>query len=226
MPSVQYGKRLIRYKILEKPGLSSHYISVDRIEGVVLKGNSVSKEKADQLILKKAKWILDKQALVKTISDEKIMTGSRLPYFGKTYYVELITDPKTKTPTITFNYSRFKIRVNNYSQITATLENFYKEKAAEKITPRIKKIAHKSKLQYTALSYRRMRKRWGSCSTENQIIINVQAAKLPYSLIDYLIIHELCHTKVKNHSKSFWALLSKHEPKWRELDERISSLKF
>ena len=66
-----------------------------------------------------------------------------------------------------------------------------------------------------------MSKRWGSCTADNQIIINVEAVKLPYTLIDYLILHELCHTKVKDHSKAFWAELSKHQPNWRELDDKI-----
>ena len=58
----------------------------------------------------------------------------------------------------------------------------------------------------------------------NNIILNTEAIKLPYTLIDYLITHELCHIKVKDHSKKFWAELSKHSANWRILDERINQI--
>lgn len=57
------------------------------------------------------------------------------------------------------------------------------------------------------------------------IIINVDAVKLPWLLIDYLIVHELVHTRIKNHSKEFWAEISKYIPNWKELDERMGDLK-
>jgi len=55
-----------------------------------------------------------------------------------------------------------------------------------------------------------LEKRRGSCTPTDNIIINLEAIKLPFSLIDYLIVHELVHTKIKDHSKDFWAELSKH----------------
>jgi len=70
-----------------------------------------------------------------------------------------------------------------------------------------------------------LEKGWGSCLPSNNIIINVDAIKLPYSLIDYLIVHELVHTKIKSHSKEFWAELSKYMPNWKELDEKMYGMK-
>lgn len=70
-----------------------------------------------------------------------------------------------------------------------------------------------------------MDKRWGSCITNNHIILNIDAIRLPFSLIDYLIVHELTHIKIKNHSKEFWAEVSKHLPNWRLLDERMDGMK-
>ena len=55
MPSVQYGSQLIEYSTLVKDGLKSHYISVQKGDGVVLRGKAIPVEKANQLILKKAK---------------------------------------------------------------------------------------------------------------------------------------------------------------------------
>jgi predicted metal-dependent hydrolase len=81
---MQYGSRLIKYSILEKKDLKSHYITVES-SGVVLKGKPVSYAIADRLILKKGRWIINKLEFVKGVNDGDIVTGSRIPYLGKTY---------------------------------------------------------------------------------------------------------------------------------------------
>jgi predicted metal-dependent hydrolase len=55
--------------------------------------------------------------------------------------------------------------------------------------------------------------------------MRVISIKLPYTLIDYLLVHELVHTKEKNRSKAFWAELAKHMPQWRALDEQVYGLR-
>ena len=226
---MQYGSKMIQYSREERQELKSHYISVEKHSGVVLKGRPVTDAIADRLILKKAKWILDKLELVKPAKEEGIVTGSRISYLGKKYYLEVRVDGSVNEVTISFNQSKFIITVNSNTtaeeKINTSLQQFYKEKAVEKILPRINKISSTSGLNFTSVEFRKMTKRWGSCTGTNKIIINTEAVKLPFSLIDYLVIHELCHTKVKNHSKKFWNELSKHEPKWRELDERMQEMK-
>jgi predicted metal-dependent hydrolase len=76
-----------------------------------------------------------------------------------------------------------------------------------------------------SLQFRKMSKRWGSCTGRNRIIINIEAIKLPFSLIDYLIVHELVHTKVKDHSKAYWALLSRHVRNWKTLDGKMKEMR-
>lgn len=229
MPRVRYGSKVIDYSILEKEGLKGHYITVDNHSGVVLKGKSVPPAKADKLILKKAKWIFDKLIVVGTINDEDIVTGSRILYLGKYYYAEVITKKQFNKVEIEFNHSKFKVnlpsKLATQEEIKIALQSFYKVKANQKITPRVERWSAKTKLKYTQLQFRKMSKRWGSCTGSNNIIINIDAIKLPFTLIDYLIVHELCHTKIKDHSKKYWAELSKHEPKWKELDEHIKKLK-
>lgn len=227
--SVKYGSKTIDYSILEKEGLKAHYVSVEKNSGVILKGKKVSPEKADKLILKKAKWILNKLKVVGSVNDEDIVTGSRIQYLGKSYYVQIVIKKQAAKVEIEFNHSKFKIGLNGkqvkQEEIKVALEHFYKSKAVQKITPRVLQWSSKTKLMYGSLQFRKMNKRWGSCTGSNNIIINTEAIKLPFSLIDYLIVHELCHTKVKDHSKAFWAELSKHVTNWRELDERVKEVK-
>ena len=229
MRSVQYGSRLITYSIQPKDGLKSHYISVEREAGVVLKGKRVSDTTADKLILKKAKWILEKMELVGTVKEGDIVTGSRLPYLGKTYYVQTQVDQTLQAPTVTFNYSKFQITVpdknTRQDEIIAALQQFFKEKAVEKILPRVEKLSQKTGLICHRVQFRKMSRRWGSCTAKNNIIINTDAIKLPFSLIDYLIVHELAHTRVKDHSKAYWRELSKHIKNWKTLDDKMNAMK-
>jgi predicted metal-dependent hydrolase len=229
MRSVQYGSKQIDYSILEKEGLKSHYISVEKHAGVVLKGRPVSAKTADQLILKKAGWILNKLDLVKVNQDNEIVTGSRIPYLGKSYYVQVVVDRSVKAVLVEFNYSKFKITVKSASvaqeEIQSAIREFYKEKAVEKLTPRIQKLSENTGIPYRRVQFRTMNRRWGSCTASNQITLNTEAVKLPYSLIDYLVVHELVHTRIKNHSSAFWAELSKHVRNWRLLDKRMAEMK-
>ena len=180
----------------------------------MLKGKAIPTEKANQLILKKAKWILDKLELVKSIGDEDIVTGSRIQYLGRKYYVEVFINDDVDEIIIDFTESKFRVSVpkllNNQDELKLAFETFFREKAKEKITPRVKKWSKITGLEYQELKFQRLEKRWGSCTPTNNILINIDAIKLPFSLIDYLIVHELVHTKIKNHSKEFWAELSKH----------------
>ncbi len=231
MPEIKYGNKTIEYTFLEKVGLKSHYITVEKGKGVTLKGNQISIEKSDKLIAKKAKWIIDKLELVKSIGEDEIVTGSRIQYLGRKYYVEIFinSDEDSNRIEIDFTESKFKVlapkSLNNQKDLTEAFESFYKEKAIEKLTPRLKKWSKKTGLEYEKVKFRKLEKRWGSCSPNDTLTFNIEAIKLPYSLIDYLIVHELAHTKVKNHSKEFWAELSKHIPNWRELDEKMYGMK-
>lgn len=185
-------------------------------------------EQSQQLILKKARWIIDKLALVRSVGEADLVTGSRMPYLGKNYYVKILEQDHLDKIELVFNHSKFKIKVpphlNHQKALLGAFENFYRQKAIEKIGPRLKKWSKKINLPYRQLKFRKLEKRWGSCTPSNTIIINIDAVKLPFSLIDYLLVHELVHTKIKNHSKEFWAELSKYMDNWRELDGRMQGL--
>ena len=229
MPDVLYGERLITYSVLERPALKAHYISVDRARGVVLKGRALPEEQAARLIKQKARWILDKLALVSEKPREVIVTGSRITYLGRSYYCEVIPVPGLPQAQVTFNHSRFRIQVDpNILGVQAAIREavaaFMQVRASEKLTPRVVQWARKTGLRYEDLRFRQMDKRWGSCTPNDVLVLNPEAIRLPYSLIDYLIVHELCHTKVKSHAPAFWAEVARHLPNWRELDAQIHNI--
>jgi len=77
------------------------------------------------------------------------------------------------------------------------------------LTARLAYLAEKHGFTYNRVSVRNQKTRWGSCSFHNNINLNMQLVRLPDDLIDYVLLHELAHTKIKNHSKSFWTLVDR-----------------
>ncbi|QDA61664.1 M48 family metallopeptidase [Hymenobacter jejuensis] len=226
MPSVQYGETTIHYTVQDSPQLKAHYLSVEQHEGVVLKGRRLPGPQADRLVLQKARWVLEKLDLVRTAVSEDLVTGARIGYLGRRYYAEVVAEAGRPTPHIDFNHSRFRLYADPAAHDQATmhgaLDQFFRAKAEEKLPPRVQLWAARTGLAYREVKVRTMAKRWGSCTPTNTILLNPDVIKLPYSLIDYVIVHELCHTKVKDHSKEFWAELARHLPNWKELDARVN----
>jgi predicted metal-dependent hydrolase len=94
--------------------------------------------------------------------------------------------------------------------------------AAKKVlTARLKQLAEKHGFRYGKLSIRRQRTRWGSCSVKNNISLNARLLKLPDDLVDYVILHELVHTHVHNHTKKFWAELELYVKNARVMARRL-----
>lgn len=82
---------------------------------------------------------------------------------------------------------------------------------AKRILPqKTNSFAHKYGLFYNKLFIKNLKSRWGSCSVQNNINFNLHLMRLPEHLIDYVVLHELCHTVEKNHGPGFWRLLDKY----------------
>jgi predicted metal-dependent hydrolase len=88
---------------------------------------------------------------------------------------------------------------------------------AQKLLPvRLKQLALKYGFQYSNVRVKQLKGRWGSCDTHANITLNLFLMQLPWHLIDYVLVHELTHTKHLNHSPEFWAEFLRHEPRAKQ----------
>ena len=94
--------------------------------------------------------------------------------------------------------------------------------ARQTLIERLDKLAEKHGFTYNKVTIRNQKTRWGSCSIENNISLNIKLILLPEELMDYVILHELVHTLVKNHGKDFWAKLGNYVP---DPKEKVSQLR-
>lgn|SRR5690554_5898570 len=84
-----------------------------------------------------------------------------------------------------------------------------RREAKRYLPDRLNYFAHLHNFNYQQLFIKNLKSRWGSCSSTNNINLNLHLMRLPDHLIDYVLLHELCHTVEKNHASSFWNLLDK-----------------
>jgi len=90
-----------------------------------------------------------------------------------------------------------------------------KKQALDKIIPQVKYYSSLSNFKYKNIKITSAQKRWGSCSVNNNLNFSKRLALAPYKVIDYVVVHELCHIKHKNHSSKFWQEVAKLMPNYK-----------
>ncbi|MBU0456335.1 MAG: M48 family metallopeptidase [Pseudomonadota bacterium] len=88
------------------------------------------------------------------------------------------------------------------------LQKWLRMKARNHLGRWLQALSEDTDLKFKGLSIRGQRTRWGSCSTQQRINLNYKLLFLPATLVEHVLLHELCHTREFNHSSRFWALLS------------------
>ncbi|MFC2007051.1 M48 family metallopeptidase [Chloroflexota bacterium] len=96
-----------------------------------------------------------------------------------------------------------------------------KTDARERLKDRLYHLAREHGFTCKNVSIREQRTRWGSCSHKNNISLNLKLVLLPKELIDYVILHELVHTRIHNHSKEFWAELDRYTGNGKVMAKRL-----
>jgi predicted metal-dependent hydrolase len=96
-----------------------------------------------------------------------------------------------------------------------------RQQAHHFLPKRLKDIALSEGYKYRDVSIKQMKGRWGSCNQDKSIVLNIFLMELPIELIDYVILHELAHTRALNHSQTFWQELETHVPNARDLRRKL-----
>ena len=180
-----------------------------------------------EMVQKKRDWILKKLnqfAAQKTQFQHQLtfVNGKGILFQGNTCSVQVHLIEKKRTR-IEFQWKVFHVFVNENLgdeekelSIRKKMMEWFKKQAFDFISLRIEQIKLLINVKPKKITIRNQKTRWGSCSSSGALNFNLRLLMAPVSVIDYVIIHELCHLKEKSHSKQFWALVNSILPDYKE----------
>jgi len=100
--------------------------------------------------------------------------------------------------------------------VNAAIERWYRREARRRILEVASREAKRLGLEYGSVGIRDPRTRWGSCSRRGNLSFSWRLLLAPPEVLEYVVVHELCHLRVSNHSKAFWRALEAARPGWQD----------
>lgn len=197
--------------------LKHSYISIKNDE-VVLKTPNVSSQFVQDILESKRSWILKQLKKAQANKPTEIRLKDELLLFGKVY-------PIDSPIAISLQKKLVKIRILSQERVIKAYDTFYKESALEYITSRVEYFSKIMGYGYKEIKYRKMRSRWGSCSSSKILTFNTELMKVRTELIDYVVVHELAHLKHMNHSPDFHRLVDFYLPNSKKYKDELKNTK-
>lgn len=162
-----------------------------------------------KFILEKQNWIRTKKQEISknTIPSIKVVEGEKIKILDKTYTIIIGESVRVKC----VDSLLLVPKENSKERVIA----FLKKTLSKHIKERADLISNQFGFEYDSITINSAKGHWGSCSASNKLHFTYRLALCPTQVIDYIIIHELCHTKVKNHSIKFWRLVKSICPNYK-----------
>lgn len=186
-------------------------IQVDSVGFVTVKvPNHTSEEMIRRAVEHHGKRILEKQQYIAKVREmpksREYQEEGKFLYLGKEYFLQELIETKEL----------------DEEELKKNLKKFYFVSCKKIIGERIKIYQVQLKAKPKAIEIEESRTKWGSCSSSKKLTFNYRLAMAPIEVIDYVIIHELCHLTHMNHDRSFWRLVGSIMPDYKEKEEYLA----
>ncbi|SHJ38035.1 M48 family metallopeptidase [Parasporobacterium paucivorans] len=198
-------------------------ISIDMYARIEIWAPKGTTEKAVvSLLEEKWEWIqqnieemkIKQNGHIKKIYDQ----GETFLYLGSFYPIQITEDNGIIRDSVTFSGNMLHICVNQLEdeKIQKALKRFYYKECKRLIEKRIKYYQSNFKTKPHSISITENNSNWGTCNSFHQLTFNWKLAMAPLDVIDYVVVHEMCHMVHMNHDRSFWRLVGKFIPDYEK----------
>ena len=180
-------------------------------------------QRVAEILKRKRPWIRSKVAELKRVPPHRtkeLVSGESFPYLCRNYRLK-VQEGNQVGICLSGGYLRATIRPTEQREhqalrIQQYLENWYRSRALERLQDKTHRYAKQIGVSPAGISVRSFKSRWGSCDKKGEVVFNWNIIKAPHSIVDYVVIHELCHLIHPNHSKDFWQLVGRHDASYPE----------
>ena len=216
MKYIQYGKRKIAFGIERSNRRKTVGIYIHPGRGVVVRCPQFLRfDEISEIVRKRAQWIIEKQKVVKNDSQlssvKEFVSGESFPYLGRQYRLKVRKTSFEKEERCKLINGRFLVEIDEQLDgkrvkgiVKKALMNWYLGRAYEKIPQRVEIYARQIGTWPERVEIKNYKRQWGSCSHTGVIRFNWKVIMVPVTILDYVVVHELCHLICSNHSAQFW----------------------
>lgn len=226
--SILYGSTRIEYSIDYVPRKTLG-IRVEPDGSVFIKApEDATLEDIREKVHRKAPWILRQRRYFESFgiptTERQYISGESHLYLGRQNMLRI---RESDCNAVHYQNNILEIECRNKKEAKKVLQQWYRERAEIKFSEYAKPIVEHFSVygvKPESLSVRKMEKRWGYCTKDGYIYLNPRLICAPRGCIEYVITHELCHLVHRNHTKDFYALLSKEMPQWEKWKTKLERM--
>ncbi|WP_105176778.1 MULTISPECIES: SprT family zinc-dependent metalloprotease [Clostridium] len=233
----EYKGEIIEFQIIRRKR-KSICIKIDiNGEVQVVAPMRTSKEHILNFFNSKHDWIVEKRRELKSVLNKKVkrefINDGTFMYLGKEYPIRLIFNDKVKKISIDFideslnsnidSDFRFIIKTNTYEneKLKKALERWYRGKTLDIVKKRVKVHEWEFKDKIIKITVKEQKRRYASINIKNEVYFNWRISMAPIEVIDYIVVHEMCHMDFRNHSKQFWNRVEEVMPNYKKHHEYL-----
>lgn len=228
---IQFGTRQISYRLHRCNRKRLRIVVTPELVVDIYAPDNADESDIEAAIDKKAAWIaktLDKVEEYHPIPvPTRYINGETIVYLGRQYRLKIdIGEPQPAKLLGRFLHVQVPDKKDN-KKVKQIVDAWYRQRAKDVFSRyliKCQEITTRHNIPEPVLVIRLMRRRWGSCSLKGRITLNLRLIQVPVHCIEYVIMHELCHMKHHNHSKSFYGLLTRCMPDWQQKKQFLGTL--
>lgn len=208
----EYNDRKIHFKVIFKKKKNISIKVDNKGEVFIFSPYGVNYDYINKLVQNNGKWIINQ---INKNKQKSLFEENKVLYQGNIYNI-IVNIQDTESISLIDDFIIINSKNGDNSYIYELINKWYKKNAMELLPSRVHSISRKLDLIPSKILIKNQKTIWGSCNTKREITLNWRLILMTESVMDYIIIHELCHIVHMNHSKYFWSLVEKYDKNYKE----------
>ena len=223
MHELKYKNKVIEYDIV-KSNIKNVYIHIKNSKVIVKAPKKMLDSHIATIVESKKNWIYEK---INKVKEEDYKNGDFIKVLGKDYILN-IDFSKIDEPKIQLNEGQVLVQLpknrknkNNTEIIKELVSNLYMNIAEKEVAMQMALVTRIVGMRPNKYRIKKIKTAWGTCTSNKNITINSELMKYDREVIQYVVLHEICHLKYMNHSKDFWNMVKSYMPNYKEVQKQL-----